>query len=97
MLLLSGFIMLQHADLQYTSTWVPINLFNIGDNVPGQMKESSLTFLVIGSEVGRNSKIHFVQIYEGRAREAQGKCMAGPRSDPRSQRPPFHPNEKTLS
>lgn len=35
---------------QYTSSWVSINHFNIRDNVPEQIKESSLTFLVIGSE-----------------------------------------------
>lgn len=34
----------------YTSAVMTIKLFNIGDNVPGQMKESYLTFLVTGGK-----------------------------------------------
>lgn len=40
---------------QYSSALLIFKLFNAGDNVPGQMKESSLTFLVTGSE-GRDTR-----------------------------------------
>ena len=40
---------------QYSSALLIFKLFNAGDNVPGQMKESSLTFLVTGSE-GRDMR-----------------------------------------
>lgn len=50
---------------QYISASFSIDLFNIGVNVPGQIKESSLTFLVTeGKGKGIGEGFGFMEILE---------------------------------